>query len=251
MSPRASRGRAARFPRVGGWELLPEGGVVHRAEEVAVIADVHLGYEWARGSAGDCVPAHSLAETVAKLAAMRKRLRFRRLVIAGDVVESPRPCARTAADLSRLCGWLLDREVELVLVQGNHDRSLPAMAAREGFPARGVRLEASLVVDGWTIEHGHRAATAGPVISGHHHPVLRAAGQSASCFLAGPDRIILPAFSPNAAGLDVLAARLPEACRGDSLRCLVSTGAEVLDFGPLATLAARLGRADGPAPPGS
>jgi putative SbcD/Mre11-related phosphoesterase len=236
---------------VDGWELFPEGGIVHRGEKTAVIADVHLGYEWARGSAGDCIPPHSLAETVAKLAAMRKRSRFRRLVIAGDVVESPRPCARTAADLGRLCLWLRDRGVELVLIPGNHDRSLPAMAARDGFPAAGVMVEPSLVVDGWTIEHGHRPATADRLISGHHHLVLRAAGQAAPCFLAGPERIILPAFSPNAAGLDVLSARLPTAFRGGSLRCVVSTGTEVLDFGPLATLAARAGRVAGGSLPGS
>jgi metallophosphoesterase superfamily enzyme len=50
-----------------GWKLAPEGAAVHEAERVAVIADVHLGYEWARGSGGDCLPAHSLAETRAKL----------------------------------------------------------------------------------------------------------------------------------------------------------------------------------------
>ncbi|WP_165234264.1 metallophosphoesterase [Aquisphaera insulae] len=251
MNPRTTRRRAPRSPRIDGWELLPEGGIVHRGEGTAVIADVHLGYEWARGSAGDCIPAHSLRETVEKLAALRRRSPFRRLVIAGDVVESPRPCARTAADLNRLCGWLHEQEVEVVLVQGNHDRSLPAMAAQAGFPTEGVSVVASLVVDGWTIEHGHRAAAAVPTISGHHHPVVRDGGRAAPCFLAGPGRIILPAFSANAAGLDVLTARLPEACRGEDLRCLVSTGDAILDFGPTSTLAARAGRLSGPPPPGS
>src|SRR4051812_1629615 len=46
------------------WQLTPEGAAIHPGEKTAVIADVHLGYEWARGLAGDCVPAHSLAETL-------------------------------------------------------------------------------------------------------------------------------------------------------------------------------------------
>ena len=70
-------------------------------ERTAVIADVHLGYEWARGSAGDCVPAHSLDETLARLERLLDRAPIARLVVAGDLVESPRPCRRTAADLRR------------------------------------------------------------------------------------------------------------------------------------------------------
>ncbi len=31
-----------------GWLLSPEGAAIHRRERTAVIADVHLGYEWAR-----------------------------------------------------------------------------------------------------------------------------------------------------------------------------------------------------------
>ena len=49
------------FPSVEGWQFTPEGAAVHHGERTAVIADVHLGYEWARGAAGDCVVAHSLA----------------------------------------------------------------------------------------------------------------------------------------------------------------------------------------------
>ena len=63
----------------------------------------------------------------------------------------------------------------------------------------------------------------------------------APCFLVGAGRIILPAFSDNAAGLDVASARLPDGWLRSSLRCLASTGGDLLDFGPLKTLHARLG----------
>jgi putative SbcD/Mre11-related phosphoesterase len=223
-----------------GWMLVPEGGAIHPGERTAVIADVHLGYEWARGSAGDCVPAHSLAETLAKLERMLARSPIDRLVVAGDVVEPPRPCARTAADLARLAQWLGERGVRLVLIEGNHDRSLAWMARETGRSAGAAALESRLLVAGWTIAHGHRPTPADRLISGHHHPVLRVSGHSAPCFLAGEGRIILPAFSGNAAGLDVATARLPEAWRQSSLRCLASTGGELLDFGPLETLSTRL-----------
>ena len=78
------------------------------------------------------------------------------------------------------------------------------------------------------------------LISGHHHPVLRVSGHPAPCFLAGPGRIILPAFSDNVAGLDVATARLPQAWRRLSLNCFASAGSDIFDFGPLETLSARL-----------
>jgi metallophosphoesterase superfamily enzyme len=75
---------------------------------------------------------------------------------------------------------------------------------------------------------------------GHHHPALTLAGRTAPCFLAAPGRIVLPAFSRNAAGCDVATARLPEPWQGIRFRCLVSTGQEVLDFGALDSLGIRI-----------
>jgi uncharacterized protein len=242
MRQRVSNGRAA-TSLCEDWRLTPEGGAVHPGERVAVIADVHLGYEWARGAAGDCVPAHSLAETVKKLERLLERSPIDRLVVAGDLVETPRPCARTAADLARLVCWLRARGVRLVLIEGNHDRSLAWMATSKEFDgvAAAPLLQSQLLVAGWTIAHGHRRVSADRLISGHHHPVLRVSGHTAPCFLVGAGRIILPAFSANAAGVDVASARLPAGWVTSTLHCLASTGVDLLDFGPLKTLQARLG----------
>ncbi|MFO0908802.1 MAG: hypothetical protein U0794_10665 [Isosphaeraceae bacterium] len=48
---------AATFDGPDGWRLDADGGALHDATGTAVIADVHLGYEWARGHSGDVVPA--------------------------------------------------------------------------------------------------------------------------------------------------------------------------------------------------
>jgi uncharacterized protein len=201
------------------WRLFPEGAAVHEGEGVAVIADVHLGYEWARGRAGDLVPAHSLGETLGKLTTLFERIRIRRLIVAGDLVESSQPCGRTTADVARLLSWLEARDVELVALQGNHD------------PPRQPPLPATLDVGGWTVGHGDVPIKAARVIFGHHHPVFRAPGTTAPCFLVGPTTIVLPAFSKNAAGLPVNSKRLPQGLRRGPLRCWVSAGEELLDFG--------------------
>jgi len=213
----------------GGWWLSSEGAAVHEGERTAVISDVHLGYEWSRGRGGDVIPAHSLAETLAKLETLLGRVPVGRLVVAGDLVESAAPCPRTARDARGLAAWLADRGVKLVALAGNHD------------PPRRPPLPPTLDVAGWTVAHGHRPIAGERVIFGHHHPALRADGVNAPCFLAGPRAIALPAFSPNAAGADVCAWPLPGEWRGGPPRCFAALGGVILDFGPLAVLRSRLG----------
>jgi putative SbcD/Mre11-related phosphoesterase len=222
------------------WQLTPERAAIHPGQRTAVIADLHLGYEWARGTAGDCVVTHSLDETLARLSLLLGRAVLNRVIVAGDLVESPRPCPHTSADVSRLYAWLAARGVELLVVEGNHDRGF--LASPRGKTGAVRPLPISCVVAGWTIDHGHRPLISERTISGHYHPVLRCAGTTAPCFLVGPGRIVLPAFSSNAAGCDVASASGPEDWRTAQLRCIASTGSELLDFGLLRELRGRLRR---------
>ena len=213
----------------GGWLLAPEGAAVFPAEATAVVADVHLGYEWARGAGGDCVPPHSLGETIGLIDRLRSRVGFRKLVVAGDLVESRRFCRRTSADVARLSAWLGERGIDLVVVAGNHD------------PPRRPPLPRSVEVGGWTVVHGHRRDDLDHprAVCGHHHPALRASGLSAPCFLVGPSSIVLPAFSRNAAGVGLgsLDPALTGPDRsGHAPRCLATSGGELLDFGPVPDL---------------
>jgi uncharacterized protein len=235
--PRTLSNKAG-HPLVEGWQFTPEGAAVHCNERTAVIADVHLGYEWARGYSGDCVVEHSLLETLTRLQALFKRLPLSRLIVAGDLLESHRPCQRTAEDLRRLTAWLADHGVNLLVLEGNHDVSL--YRSVKAAPRTLNRLPRACTIAGWTIAHGHRPLTGPNRISGHHHPVFRFRGNSARCFLVGPGRIVLPAFSSDAAGCDVISATVPKEWLASSLHCLVSTGDDVLDFGPLTGLRRRL-----------
>lgn len=211
-----------------GWMLTPEGAALHVEHRVAVIADVHLGYEWARAAGGDCLPAHSLRETLEKLEVLSSRAKLDRLIVAGDLVESPRRCRRTEADLFHLYTWLNDRSIELVPILGNHD------------PQGKTRAPSSMHLEGWTIHHGHRVVDSVKTISGHHHPVLRSRSLTAPCFLVGSDTIVLPAFTPNAAGLPVGSAGTPKKWLRGDLRCVAGLGGELFDFGPLLPLLPRL-----------
>jgi putative SbcD/Mre11-related phosphoesterase len=225
--------RGGLFPGPDGWQLAPEGAAVHPAEGVAVVADVHLGYEWSRGGGGDMVPEHSRGETIARLGRLLDRVDVARLVVAGDLVESPTFCPRTRRDVADLTAWLAARGVALQWLRGNHDGARPG-------------LEPAVEVAGWTVAHGDRPLAVERLMTGHVHPVLRAGGTTAPCFLIGPTRIVLPAFTANAAGWNVAGTTAPEHL-GDlaALRCIASAGAELLDFGSLGELPARLARGVG------
>ena len=94
-------------------------------------------------------------------------------------------------------------------------------------------LPSTALVAGWTIAHGHRPISGTRTISGHHHPVLRLEGLTAPCFLIGRGRIVLPAFSTNAAGVDVVTAGVPAIGSPTSFAASPAPATEPLDFGPL------------------
>jgi uncharacterized protein len=213
---------------IDGWFLAPEGAVIHLETRTAVVADIHLGYEWSRGAGGDVVPAHSLSETLQAVGRLLDHGPVDRLVVAGDLVESSRPCRRTTDDLRTLRAWLSGRGVELVPLLGNHDSQ------------RHPQPPATIEVGGWTIGHGHKPIKAERTITGHDHPFFRVGPTAARCFLIGPTAFVLPAFSNNAAGLNVAQSPAPKRWRGRGLRCWASSGARLLDFGTIDDLHDRL-----------
>ena len=97
-----------------GWRSGPRGGGGStRSSGWRVIADVHLGYEWARAAGGDCLPSHSLAGDPGQ-ARGAPGPGPDRLASSSPATWSnpPRPCRRTASDLRDLFEWLSDRGVE-------------------------------------------------------------------------------------------------------------------------------------------
>jgi putative SbcD/Mre11-related phosphoesterase len=212
---------------LGDWFLTPERAAVHLPTATAVIADLHLGYGEVRCRTGEALPAFGLDETVVRLQALANRIHVRRLLIAGDLFED----GRRSSALAELLAWLHRAGVELAgVIPGNHDRGLHKAPGPMTLHPDGVEL------GGWRVLHGDGHLPPGRVVHGHLHPCLRWREQiAAPCYLVGAERLILPAFSADAAGVNVLGDR-----RWRSLRCWVPTGERVLDFGEVGTLPERL-----------
>jgi putative SbcD/Mre11-related phosphoesterase len=217
------------------WLLTPERVAVHLPTTTAVVADLHLGYDRARQRRGEAVPLAGLDDLLAALARLVPRHGLRRIIIAGDLFEE----AAGLALVPDLLRWLGGHGLELVgIVPGNHDRGIAGAAP--GLPLRphGVRL------GDWLVVHGDGALPAGRLVLGHFHPCLRwGRSIAAPCYLIGAGQIVLPAFSPDAAGGNVLGER-----RWHGYRCAVIAGDRVLDFGDVRRLAAA--RSRGRRPPG-
>jgi hypothetical protein len=200
-----------------------------------LIADAHLGYGWAQRRRGELGPLRDdLAR--AKLDALVDELAPREIVFLGDVVHAPRPGADERALIEDTLSSLAER-LQLTLVRGNHDR-----AFQRDFAGLGIPLAGEWSGGGVVALHGdrpHEQGGAGAVF-GHLHPSLTiedAAGarQRVPVFLVGSDAIVLPAFSPFAAGID-LARPVPRA----AARLLpaqphgyAATGKRVVPLGPI------------------
>jgi putative SbcD/Mre11-related phosphoesterase len=221
----AERGSAVRV--LGEWLLTPERALVHLPTETAVIADLHLGYDEARRAAGEAVPVVPLGRRLAPLAGVFARGPARKLVIAGDLFED----GMSAGAAVELLDWAARNGIELVaVVPGNHDRAADGDGAGLPLCPDGVRL------GDWRVLHGDAEPPPGRVVQGHLHPCLRRGRLSAPCFLVAEERIVLPAFSADARGVNVL--RQP-AWRG--FRCYAASGGEVVDFGKVGDLQGRAG----------
>ncbi len=211
------------------WFLTPQRIAVHRPTATAVLADLHLGYNEARRRDGEAVPAADLPFILAPLKSVIATQSIRKVVIAGDLFEAGFVTG-LAADLVR---WMNDAGVELAAVApGNHDRGL--VPGGHGLPIH----PKGFLVGRWRVVHGDGRLPDGPVIHGHEHPCVRWSNRAAGpCYLVSDERIVLPAYSEDAAGANVLNAR-----KWRKFRCGVVAGDQVLDFGELTSLRKRLGR---------
>lgn len=156
---------------------------------VLVVADLHWGYVASHRAQGNLLPDWGDAEIAARLSALIADYQPQEVLWLGDSLHAL--AGRAPAE-----AWLRTAPVPVTVLAGNHDRRWP------------VATVASLHRDGVFFHHGDRPL---PVpgsaleIIGHHHPAFvwrdGAGGRlKIPALISSPRRLILPAFSPWAAG---------------------------------------------------
>jgi metallophosphoesterase superfamily enzyme len=175
---------------LGEWRLTPERVALHEPSGAGVVADLHLGYDQARAAAGDAVPIRRLEDALAPLGKLASR-GMRRLIVAGDLFER----GVDAELLRRFHDYLKGCGIEWTgWTPGNHDRGWEAYRDSAPLAPEGVRLGR------WLVTHGDGEESVGPVVMGHWHPRVRHKGRVWPGYLVGIERLMLPAFSTDAAG---------------------------------------------------
>ncbi len=186
-------------PVAPGLLLDSRRALVHTEQHWLAVADLHFGYEARRRREGALMPDWGMAQGEQALHDLLTDHQPQRLILVGDVMDGAGAVAETLALLERLRA-----RVEVVCVEGNHDRA--------GLRRAGQFLPHWQEGAFW-FEHGHLPLNPAPgrfVITGHEHPAVRLA-DGAGLRLKLPalvqeqltsecERWILPAFSPWAAG---------------------------------------------------
>jgi putative SbcD/Mre11-related phosphoesterase len=223
-----------------------------REERVAVIADLHLGYESVLEESGLHLPRMQTEAMRDALYRIIERHAPRKFIILGDLKhEFSRNLPQEWGEVQRLLRVMQEGR-EVVLVRGNHDNYLASISAQLG-----ITMVDEYRAGGVAFVHGHLDTDLRPLVMGHEHPSVRlfdsvGAYVKMPCFVHLPrERIlVLPAFSLLAAGTDFTgltsAETLSPLLKRSDLSDAVAYGCSdigLLNLGPLAKLVRR--RRDG------
>jgi putative SbcD/Mre11-related phosphoesterase len=159
------------------------------AERLLVIADLHWGYAASHRARGNLLPLWGDEEIAARLESLLADYEPAEMIWLGDVLHD----VEGRGNAER---FLREARTPITLLAGNHDRRWT------------VARERTLVRGNYFFHHGDNSPEI-PVghieILGHHHPAVSwydgAGGRlKLPALVAGARRLILPAFSPWAAG---------------------------------------------------
>ena len=190
------------------------------ARQRLFVADVHLGKDDAFRAHGIALPRGGAQDDLQRLSALIERSGAASVWVLGDLLHGPHEDTHWQQDWQRF----RDRHanVDMLLVEGNHDRA----ASRAGL---GIAQCRDGVEDGpFAFSHApYRFSEDGTgqiAVCGHLHPVVRVPGFRGRfpAFAVMGQQLVLPAFSAFTGGWSVREAQARYACMG----------AHVLDIGP-------------------
>jgi DNA ligase-associated metallophosphoesterase len=174
--------------------LMPERVAAWPGRATLLVADAHFGKAASFRAAGIPVPCGTTGDDLGRLDAALGRADIRRIVFLGDFLHSRQ--GRAPATLAAIAAWRdVHRDIEMVVVRGNHDRH-----AGDPPPELGIRSVPEPLADGpFLLSHHPDPRSGGYVLAGHLHPAIRLNGGARqslrlACFHFMPAVGVLPAF---------------------------------------------------------
>jgi metallophosphoesterase superfamily enzyme len=165
-----------------------------------VLADLHWGYAVSHQAHGNLLPTWGDDELATRLRSLLTDYQPAEMIWLGDSLH-------TLAGREPAERFLRETSTPTIVLSGNHDQRWTLRIT--GAETRTAELPAVLARPGYFFHHGHRSPCVPPdclEIVGHYHPALAwwdgAGGRlRLPALIASPRRVILPAFSPWAAGV--------------------------------------------------
>ncbi len=156
-----------------------------------LVADVHIGKSELFRREGLPIPPGDLERDLRLLTELVCDYAPRRLVVLGDMVHHRDGLSQPVLD--RVEQWRPTLASELLLVRGNHERTV----ARLPPSWRADEVEAPHRVHGWAYAHEPDPSTP-HLVCGHVHPACRVGGRTRGvrlpCFWSTDRHLMLPAF---------------------------------------------------------
>lgn len=192
------------------------GALYWPAEDVLIVADLHLEKGSSFAARGVLLPPYDTAATLERLAATLDAYQAATVICLGDSFHD-RNAGERMCDKDRETLAILQEDREWLWLNGNHD---PVIA--ECF---GGQVLPEITVSGITFRHEPAASPVTHEIAGHLHPAARVSFHGhvirRPCFVGNGNRLVLPAFGTYAGGLNVLDDAFAPLFGNDGLSVLV------------------------------
>ncbi|MFH1064523.1 MAG: metallophosphoesterase [Candidatus Woesearchaeota archaeon] len=188
-----------------------------KEEHILVMADLHIGIEEELLKNGVLIPKFHFRDLVKRVEGIFEKLAEKKLpvdlvVINGDLKhEFGTISDEEWRNTLKLLDYLIRKGGKVVLVKGNHDKTLGPIADK-----RGVLLVDQFIVGDKIILHGDKMielpASIKTIIIGHDHPAISLnedmRKETYKCFMVGKYRrknlIVQPSMNPLTEGADIL-----------------------------------------------
>ncbi|MEM9560817.1 MAG: ligase-associated DNA damage response endonuclease PdeM [Planctomycetota bacterium] len=187
-------------------ELLAQRAVWVAHERTLLVADLHWGKSETLRRAGAPIPSGVLAAQFDALDTLVHTHDADRLIVLGDLLHAP--VGITDELVERAAAWRRSWGGSFELVEGNHDRRVERVADAMGVTLLGAAAALGEGPAGLDLVHDPAHASPGrPTLAGHIHPAvtLRGGGDRVKlpCFWLSTQTLVLPAFTPFAAGAPI------------------------------------------------
>jgi len=203
---------------------FPQGALFWPRRRALIVADLHFEKaSWFAGF-GQFLPPYDSIATLSDLSALVTATQAHELWCLGDSFHDSRGTTRLERRALELFEALA-RSIDWRWIVGNHDAAL-------GEPPCGTVL-AEAEVEGLLFRHEADPRETRPELSGHFHPklrlTLRGRHVARRCFVAGGNKLILPAFGTLTGGLDATHPEIRRAA-GPGAQALVPVADRLLRF---------------------